>query len=160
MRTDEKRSLSSAEQIELVRQLFRAMTPATCAAVPETLHEDYVFELPYFPTQNLAGRDNYIAALDLFFPTLTRLDLELVKFYECAAPDTLIAEYRSYGQFVDGRPPYANHYIGIFEFREGKITLWREFLNAIVMAKSFPDSTHVTQSLQNSGATAHLEKPA
>ncbi|MEU6419628.1 nuclear transport factor 2 family protein [Streptomyces spiralis] len=44
----------------------------------------------------------------------------------CVDPDTVIAEYESKGRILTSGTGYANFYIGIWKFRDGRIAWHRE----------------------------------
>lgn len=46
---------------------------------------------------------------------------------QCSDPDTIIAEYQSEGQVLATGARYANSYIGIWKFRNGKMAMRREY---------------------------------
>jgi ketosteroid isomerase-like protein len=63
------------------------------------------------------------------FKLFSSFALELVEVHECLDPDELIAEYRSDAVVERNGNEYRNRYIGVFRFRDGKISHWREFHN-------------------------------
>jgi ketosteroid isomerase-like protein len=52
----------------------------------------------------------------------------------------VIAEYRSDGLTRDGRP-YRTTYISVFELRDGRIVLAREYFDPSVIAQAFGPTT-------------------
>ncbi len=56
--------------------------------------------------------------------------------YRLADPDTLIAEYGSFTRYRPTGREYANRYLGIFRFRDGLITYWREYVNPEIIRRA------------------------
>ena len=59
----------------------------------------------------------------------TSFKFEIANLYDIPDRDTVIFEMDSEGVFAINGAPYANRYIMIFGFREGKLSLWREYYN-------------------------------
>jgi ketosteroid isomerase-like protein len=94
--------------------------------------DDLVFELPYGPDfmpNPIEGRDAWNQMQLMTFKLFSSFALELVEVHECVDPDELIAEYRSDAVVERNGNAYRNRYIGVFRFRDGKISHWREFHN-------------------------------
>jgi ketosteroid isomerase-like protein len=93
---------------------------------------DLLFELPYGPDfmpNPVEGRDAWNAMQLMTFKMFTSFALELVEVHECLDPDELIAEYRSKAVVARNGNDYRNRYIGVFRFRDGQISHWKEFHN-------------------------------
>ena len=94
--------------------------------------DDLVFELPYGPDfmpNPIEGRDAWNQMQLMTFKLFTSFALELVEVHECVDPDELIAEYRSDAVVERNGNEYRNRYNGVFRYRDGKISHWREFHN-------------------------------
>ena len=48
-------------------------------------------------------------------------------------PDKLIVEFTSDGKITTTGKHYANRYIAVYGFRDGKIAWWKEYLNPKIM---------------------------
>ena len=100
--------------------------------------DDLVFDLPYGPPfmpNPVEGRAAWNEMQLMTFKMFSSFRLELVEVHACLDPDELIAEYRSDAVVARNGNSYANRYIGVFRFRDGKISHWREYHN--------PDATKV-----------------
>jgi ketosteroid isomerase-like protein len=101
---------------------------------------DFVVEFPYTdPPSRLEGFEAYRAgagaALDTF-----RFRLELDRVHTGANSETLVAEYRSDGVAIPTGKPYRNVYVGVFEFRGGRLAALREYWNPLIAAEALePD---------------------
>jgi ketosteroid isomerase-like protein len=94
--------------------------------------EDLVFELPYggdFAPEPIVGRGIWNQMQLMTFKMFSGFNLELTEVYECVDPDQLIAEYRSRAKVIRNGNDYKNRYIGVFRFRDGRISEWKEFHN-------------------------------
>jgi len=94
--------------------------------------DDLVFELPYGPAfmpNPINGRNAWNEMQLMTFKLFSSFALELVEVHECLDPDELIAEYSSNAVVARNGNDYQNRYIGVFRFRDGKISHWREFHN-------------------------------
>ena len=103
-------------------------------AVITELHDDVQFELPYEEAVPDSGQDGIRNLLGSMFVMFEKFTLTLTDIYDMLDPNMLVARYR--GDAVGRTKPvaYRNDYIGVFEFRDGLITLWREFDNPMVSA--------------------------
>ena len=103
-------------------------------AVIAELHDDVQFELPYEKAVPDSGQDGIRNLLGSMFVMFEKFTLTLTDIYDMLDPNMLVARYR--GDAVGRAKPvaYRNDYIGVFEFRDGLITLWREFDNPMVSA--------------------------
>lgn len=61
-------------------------------------------------------------------------------------PDWVLAEYRGEIEMLATGGPYNNHYCGLFHLRDGKIVLFREYYNPIVLTEAFGDLSELSQS--------------
>jgi uncharacterized protein len=123
-----------------LRAVNRAVVEAVIATISagafehlaDYVSEDLVFELPYGPDfmpNPIEGRDAWNEMQLMTFKLFSSFALELVEVHECLDPDELVAEYRSNAVVAANGNSYRNRYIGVFRFRDGKISAWREFHN-------------------------------
>lgn len=61
-------------------------------------------------------------------------------------PNRVLAEYRGEIEVLATGRPYNNHYCGLFHLHDGRITLFREYYNPIVLTEAFGDSSELSQS--------------
>ncbi len=122
--------------LSVVRRAFAAISDGDLNRQLELCTDDVVLELPYAdPPVRLAGkqavRDHVGPALQTFS---FRLDIERV--HECSDPDLLVLEYRSDGKATTTGEPYANTYVGLIWFRDGRICAQREYYNPLIAARA------------------------
>ena len=97
----------------------------------ESYTDDVVFEFPYAdPPHTLEGKDAAHAYLTKALAVF-RFTLEITTLHECVDPDELVVEYASTGSISTTGQPYANTYIGVYHFRDGRICRVKEFYNPL-----------------------------
>jgi len=96
--------------------------------------DDMVLELPYAsPPSVIEGKNTALEYLKAAF-AMFRFSLAITEVYECVDPDLLVLEYTSSGTVLTTGKPYANRYIGVYWFRDGRIAKVREFYNPVASA--------------------------
>ncbi len=135
---DEKavREANHAAMVEALKRLGTQDFQGACAL----LSEDVVCDWPYRPTpetpEEIRGRD----AMEAFFSggmlAFDPYDYEITAVFDLVDPNQLIAEYRSNSRFKPSGVPYRNKYLGIFHFRDGLISYWREYINPVIVAET------------------------
>lgn len=117
-----------------LRRALDGISALDLDAVIGELHDDVRFELPYEQAVPDSGQDGIRDLLASMFVMFQQFTITLTDVYDLLDPNMLVACYR--GDALGRAKPvvYRNDYIGVFEFRDGKITLWREFDNPTVSA--------------------------
>jgi ketosteroid isomerase-like protein len=123
--------------IEVVRKVFDAFGTGDVAALDDLYTEDYVLELPYAKPEpvRVEGRANVQAYLTGAFQVF-RFDLSITDHWELEGIDALVAEYTSEGTVLPTGGRYANTYVGIWRFRDGRVSHTREWYDPIVSAQA------------------------
>jgi ketosteroid isomerase-like protein len=103
------------------------------------LDADLVCEWPYavmdgFPT-SMTGARRLRNALEVSWVKFAPYRYQILELYDLAEPDRLIAEYTSHSTYLVTNAPYENRYVSIVEFRNGRISRWREYVNPLVTLK-------------------------
>jgi ketosteroid isomerase-like protein len=125
---DQRRSDNQA----IVRTVLATVSAGEFERLADYVTDDLVFDLPYGPDfmpNPVLGRDAWNQMQLMTFELFTSFALELIEVHDCLDPDELIAEYRSEAVVARNGNDYRNRYIGVFRFRDGKISHWREFHN-------------------------------
>jgi ketosteroid isomerase-like protein len=125
---DQRRSANHA----LVQTVLDMITAGQFDRLADHVSDDLVFELPYGPDflpNPVVGRDAWNEMQLMTFQMFSSFALELLEVHACVDPDQAIAEYRSEAVVARNGNEYRNRYIGVFRFRDGKISHWREFHN-------------------------------
>jgi ketosteroid isomerase-like protein len=117
--------------VAAVLRAFEAVNRGDAEAQLAEYAEDAVMEFP-FPVRTapnlIEGRDAIGALLRDAF-TRIELHLSVTEILACADPDRLVVEFTSTGRLLDGSGDYANRYINVFAFADGRIRLHREYLD-------------------------------
>ena len=124
------------KNLAVITDSFAALSRDDLAAHLANCHDDVVVEFPYAtPPVRISGKASlatYLAnALSLF-----SLELEITNVIEGADPSLLVLEYTSSGLALTTKRPYANTYIGLFQFTESKIVLQREYYNPTLASEA------------------------
>jgi ketosteroid isomerase-like protein len=128
MDDDERRAANR----EVVSTVLETVSAGKFEQLADYVTDDLIFELPYGPDfmpNPIEGRDAWNQMQLMTFKLFSSFALELIEVHECVDPDELIAEYRSDAIVERNGNEYRNRYIGVFRFRDGKISHWREFHN-------------------------------
>jgi len=116
----------------VVETVIATISAGQFERLADFVSEDLVFELPYGPDfmpNPVVGREAWNGMQLTTFKLFSSFALELVEVHECLDPEELITEYRSDAVVARNGNAYRNRYIGVFRFRDGKISAWREFHN-------------------------------
>lgn len=110
------------------------------------LADDVYQDWPYRPIPSMADSLVGRAALREFIERAT-LDFDpynyaISRFHDMADPDSLIVEYSSRTTYLPRGVPYANQYLSILRFVDGKITYWREYVNPLIIKEALLDDFH------------------
>lgn len=125
----------------VLAQVFEAMGSGDTQALAQFYTQDFTLELPYAEPEpiKVEGLENVGAYLGEALKTF-RFTLSLGVIYDLADPDVLIAEYTSQGEVTTTGKSYANDYIGIWRFRDGKVCGTKEWYNPLIAAQAMlPD---------------------
>ena len=128
MDDDDKRAANR----QVVSTVLDTVSAGKFEQLADYVTDDLVFELPYGPDfmpNPIEGRDAWNQMQLMTFKLFSSFALALIEVHDCVDPDELIAEYRSDAVVARNGNAYRNRYIGVFRFRDGKISHWREFHN-------------------------------
>lgn len=131
-------SATESRNVRTVREIARAVSDYDFEVIAQHLHDDLVIECPFpaFFQGPLRRGGSQVAAGFGFIPQIFKsFRLTITEVYDCPEQDVVVFEQTSEGVLVTGAP-YANRYVMIFGFRDGKVVLWRECFNPVVMNES------------------------
>jgi uncharacterized protein len=116
--------------LDVVRRAFAGIAAGSAELMlVDNYTDDMVLELPYAsPPTVIETKERALKYLRAAFGVF-RFSLEITEVYECVDPDLLVLEYTSQGTVLTSGKPYANRYIGVYWFRDGRIARVREFYN-------------------------------
>jgi uncharacterized protein len=113
----------------VLRRAMAAVTALDTDAVLAEMHNSAVFSLPFEPLVPDTDMAGYRQLLTATFTMFKKFDVTITDIYDLVDPNVLIARYRSDSEGRDKPVVYQNEYIGVFDFRDGKMTSWREWAN-------------------------------
>ena len=112
-----------------VEAAFRGVSNADAVEQTAQYTDDAVLELPYTtPPKRVEGKAAALQYLTNAF-TVFKMRLTITDVHRCVDPDELVVEFVSEGIVATTGKSYANQYINVFRFRDGKICFQREFFN-------------------------------
>lgn len=123
--------------LDVVRRAFAGIAAGSAEQMlVGNYTDDMVLELPYAdPPSVIEGLDTALKYLTAAFG-MFRFSLEITEVHECVDPDKLVLEYTSIGQVLASGKAYGNQYIGVYQFRGGRISRVREFYNPLVSRRA------------------------
>jgi len=110
------------------------------------LHDDIVMEFPFGASVGMPTRlEGKAAASALFAAVATAVQVRFrdIVIHPMLDPGRFTVEYRGYSE-PNGKV-YDQTYISIVEFRDGKMSLFKEYWNAIVVDRAFGDLSALAQ---------------
>jgi uncharacterized protein len=134
---------------KLIREWFDRLGSRTFDRLAELLTDDAVMELVHFDTEKvnahttveyvnpLVGRDAIVQLYTKSAEIFEYLTFEIGVVHLIEGGAAAVAEYRSDGMAASTGRPYKNSYAAIFEFRDGRIAVWREYHDPGVYDRAF-----------------------
>jgi uncharacterized protein len=129
-----------ARNLEALRKAFEGVSAADADQMLEHYTEDLVMELPYtIPPTIVEGREEVRRYLRKAFKTY-KFRIWITEVHPTIDPDMAVVEYASDGHIVTTGKVYANIYIGVYWFRDGRIRRYKEFFNPEITRRALkPD---------------------
>jgi ketosteroid isomerase-like protein len=120
-----------SDKIAVVTEFMNRLGRMDIAGAAELLTEDAVMALPYLEQlDDLRGRDAIVRQIEAtMVQMLEAMHFTFAAWYEATDGETVIGEYTSKCPIRGRDAFYENAYVGIFKLREGKVALYREYLN-------------------------------
>ncbi|MCU0311778.1 MAG: nuclear transport factor 2 family protein [Acidimicrobiales bacterium] len=118
-----------ARNLAAVEGAFAGIGAGDAARQLEHYTDDLVIELPYAsPPRRVEGKDAALAYLGAALGAF-ELDLVIDEVHAGLDPDELVVEFSGTGRHRPTGSAYANRYIAVFGFRDGRIVRQREYYN-------------------------------
>ncbi|MBO6639068.1 MAG: nuclear transport factor 2 family protein [Roseitalea sp.] len=124
-----------APQVALVEAFLQRLIDADVDAIADILTEDAVFEFPFAPEgqpKAIKGRDGIAAYFRKTFPKKRITAVTRCLTYEMADPSTVFQEFDCALLDVETGARHDNNYCALYDLRDGKIALFREYYNSVV----------------------------
>ena len=123
---------------EIVSRFLEAEAKQDVQGMADLLAEDIVFEMPFtLPDlpDRIEGKGTVVGFLEQFLGkdhgVFTGWDLQNIRIYPGADPELFFAELDGQGVVVKSGFKYRQKYVILFRVSDGRISLWREYLNSI-----------------------------
>jgi len=123
---------------ETVSRFLEAEAKQDVQGMADVLAEDIVFEMPFaLPDlpDRVQGKATVVEFLEQFLGKehgmFTGWDLRNIRIYPGGDPDLFFAELHGQGVVVKSGYEYRQKYMSLFRVSDGRISLWREYLNPI-----------------------------
>jgi ketosteroid isomerase-like protein len=138
MRGERWSAVADDDDVAIVAEALRRVGELDMEGALALTTDDLHLELPFRNDGGPRVMDGADAAR--FFRSLNRL-FDRMHLYDIVVHGQLpsglvVAEYRSDGLTKQGRS-YPNVYVAMFELRDGKISVWREFFDPNVVTAAF-----------------------
>lgn len=123
----------ASDKIATVTEFMNRLGRMDIAGAAELLTEDAVMALPYLEQiEDLHGRNAIVAQIEAtMVQMLEAMHFTYDAWYEAVDGETVIGEYRSKCPIRGREGFYENDYIAVFKLRDGKIALYKEYLNPL-----------------------------
>lgn len=121
---------------ETARRVIELVSNYQFDDIEQYVHDDIVMEAPYqaFHTGPLRrGKQAFMTGMRFVPNVFKTFSLNIHELYDCREQDVVVLEMTSVGIFLANSGTYQNRYIVVFQFKDGKIHLWREFFNPETM---------------------------
>jgi uncharacterized protein len=123
-----------ARNLEAIRKAFEGVSAADADQMLEHYTEDLVMELPYIiPPLTINSREEVRTYLREAFKAF-KFRIWITEVHPTVDPEMAVLEYKSEGQIATTGKRYANTYIGVYWFRDGRISRVKEFFNPEITA--------------------------
>ncbi len=119
--------------LETALQVFDCISSRDFTTLRTLLDDAATLELPFAPEDvpsMTEGADNIVSAITYVEEHFSRFALQPHEVYFCEDRSTAIIEATSIG-FGTNSGTYQNRYIFVFEFSDGRILRWREYLDPL-----------------------------
>jgi ketosteroid isomerase-like protein len=134
VRTGEQALATGSGNGSSALRVLQTLSSGVLAQLEGLLDEGIVMELPFVPSQfpqSIEGREAVLQALAYIPSAFDFFRLNVHELYECATRDCVICEATAIGRRRGGGSFYQNRYVFVLRFKDGKVVLWREFLNPL-----------------------------
>jgi uncharacterized protein len=127
---------SREDNLASVQRYFDGFAAADVDRMLDAWTDDLVYEERFSdPPRRIEGKEAlrpyFSKALEAY-----RFTLEITAVHECVDPDELVLEYASNGTVLTTGRTYANTYVGIYRFRDGRIWQVKEFHNPLITERA------------------------
>lgn len=125
-----------ARNLATVEAAFEGISNADAEQQLANYTDDMILELAFTdPPVRIEGKQHALSFLSDAF-AVYKMRLTITRVHQCLDPDELIVEFTSEGHLATTGKPYANVYIVVLQFRDGRIYFQREFFNPLIAERA------------------------
>jgi ketosteroid isomerase-like protein len=125
-----------ARNLAAVEAAFEGVSNADAERQLANYTDDMVLELPFTdPPRRIDGKAQALTFLASAF-TVYKMRLTITRVHQCLDPNELVVEFTSEGHMATTGKRYANVYIVVMQFRDGRICFQREFFNPLIAERA------------------------
>ena len=131
-----EQSTTARGHLATIERAFAGIAEFSADKMLEHYTDDLVLEMPYAePPVTLVGKPTILRYLRGAFKVF-QFSIDITDVHELDDPTMLILEYTSKGTVTTTGKVYANRYVGVYWFRDGKICRVREYFNPALTAQA------------------------
>lgn len=123
----------------MLRKALGDRIDADASTFPEMMAQDGVMEFPYAPPgmpTRLNGRVAIAQHLEAVGDMIAFDRMGEPTVHPSADPDVVIIEFEGFGRGVETGEPYDQRYISVIHTAGGRITLYRDYWNPLVVLRA------------------------
>ena len=103
----------------------------------EIVNDDCKIEMPFaHDMASVLNRENFQETFKLGLNMISDISFKVNKIHQMLNPDELIVEFEGDGTWTSTGKKYCNRYISYFFFKDGKISLYREYFDPVIIAEA------------------------
>lgn len=117
--------------MEIARKVLEELTAFSFDALSDLFDDDVVFDAPRMPGGRVTinGRAKLMAVIRKAETDLKFWNFSVYEAHDCPERNVAILCATGFAELANGRGFYENRYFLIFECRNGKVILWREYMD-------------------------------
>lgn len=124
------------DQLAVIRRALDAVEAGDVDGYLACLADDVVVDLPYAESGIKLDKAGIGRMIGFLVKTFATRSFGIEQVYVADDGPSLAIEYHSLMRSRIGDVDYANCYVGVFEFRDGLVTLWREYANPVAFDRA------------------------
>lgn len=103
----------------------------------DMVNDDCRIEMPFaHDMPSVVNRENFEELFEMGLKIISDLSFTIKKIHQMSNADELIVEFEGDGIWTSTGKKYCNRYISYFLFKNGKISLYREYFDPFIIAEA------------------------
>jgi ketosteroid isomerase-like protein len=122
--------VSNDPPIEVALDMLASLASKDPEGFMGHIGDDFVYESPFYSSVSpVHGRPGMRSMLQAVATIFTTVRFDVIEAFAGSDPGRVVIECRGDSVVASTGAPYRNHYVMLLQFRDGKVTSWREFSN-------------------------------